>query len=231
MHNFLLVIFSLILSGEIVTLSLLKEPKQTEKVLSESTEVLPTTSLTPVPTLPPTLPPLVSPEPLEEAETVLEPSPTVRPRTHSPRPTATPTKSPSPTPVSTPTKSPSPIPSASSSPTPSPIASPTQSPSQSSIPTFTSQQINEFINKYAAQYSVSPDVLRHVAICESGFNPKASYLSYAGLFQYGPTTWVNVRNKMGEDSNINLRYHAEEAVKTAAYHYPSGPSLWPNCWP
>ncbi len=132
----------------------------------------------------------------------------------------------------TPTPSPSPVPTPTPKMTPKPIKAPTPTPTPISQPAFSSQQINGFVDRFAAQYSVSPDVLRYIALCESGFNPLAENLSYAGLFQFGPVTWKNIRSKMGEDTNIDLRLNAEEAVQTAAYAISvENKEIWPNCYP
>lgn len=140
-------------------------------------------------------------------QTVFIPSPTPSP-TVLPTPTLTPSPTIVPTPKPTPIKTPSPIPQ----------------------PRYTSQQINGFIDRFAGQYGVDPNVLRHMAICESGFNPNAYQSGYAGLFQFGSVTWKNLRIKIGEDPNPDLRYNAEEAVQTAAYAISQGKSaLWPNC--
>lgn len=142
----------------------------------------------------------------------------------SPEPEATATDTPSPAPVATP--------EATATPKPLPTRTPTPVPTFPPQPVFTSQQINEFINRFAAQYSVSPDVLRHVAVCESGFNASAQNLGYAGLYQFGSTTWKNLRKEFGEDPDPNLRLNAEEAVQTAAYAIGIGKGgLWPNCMP
>lgn len=131
---------------------------------------------------------------------------------------------PSPTPEITP--SPSPIPTPEITLPPKPTITPVPQ------PTYSSQQINDFITRFSAQYNVSPDILRYIALCESGFNPQASKLSYAGLYQFGPVTWKNVRKDMGEDTDINLRFNAEEAVQTAAYNlHINNAGIWPNCVP
>lgn len=129
-----------------------------------------------------------------------------------------------------PTSSPSPKPTVK----PTPKITPTPVPTQTSIPQllFTSQQVNELIDRFAGQYSVSPDVLRYIATCESGFNPLAVNGGYAGLFQFGPTTWANIRRQIGEDINPELRFNAEEAAQTAAYALSQGKTgIWPNCTP
>lgn len=134
--------------------------------------------------------------------------------TPSPKPTVKPTPKPTtkPTPKVTPTRVP----------TPTPIPQ----------PLFTSQQVNQFIDRFAGQYAVDPNVLRHIAVCESGFNPAAQNTVYAGLFQFNPTTWANIRKQIGEDVNPDLRFNAEEAVQTAAYALSQGKTgIWPNCMP
>lgn len=140
--------------------------------------------------------------------------------TQSPTPTGTPTESPSPTTKPTPKE------------TPSPTSTPTPATTPVPQPAFTSEQINGFIERFSAQYGVSPDILRHLALCESGFRYDAVNLSYYGLYQFGPTTWKNIRKEMGEDTNIDLRTNAEEAVQTAAYVlHVNKAYIWPNCTP
>lgn len=90
-----------------------------------------------------------------------------------------------PSPTEIPTPSPSPTPS----PTPKPTKKPTPKPSPQ--PQFSSEQVNGFVDRFAGQYGVDPNVLRHIAICESGFNPAAYNAGYAGLFQFGSVTWKN----------------------------------------
>lgn len=128
--------------------------------------------------------------------------------------------------------SPTPSPSDTPSPTPSPTPKPTVKPTPTPVPQpkFTSQQINEFIERFASQYTVDPNLIRHIALCESGFDPAASRLGYGGLFQFGPNTWKNIRRGMGEDIDTNLRFNAEEAVQTAAYVlHINNAGIWPNC--
>lgn len=118
--------------------------------------------------------------------------------------------------------------------TPSPTLTPTLTPTPTAIPQpdFTSEQINGFIERFAGQYRVDPNVLRALAICESGFRAKAVNGSYWGLFQYNANTWKNNRVPMGEDPDISLRFNAEEATQTAAYMLSLGKGYaWPNCNP
>ena len=146
----------------------------------------------------------------------------------SPIPSLVPTPTPlrqdfagqAPTPTLTPT--PTPIPTLKLTPTPTPLPQ----------PSFTSQEINGFIERFAAQYGVSPHVLRHIALCESGFNPQARKLNYAGLFQFTANTWKKYRQLMNEEINPDLRFNGEEAVQTAAYILSIDKAfVWPSCNP
>lgn len=88
------------------------------------------------------------------------------------------------------------------------------------------------INQYAGEKGVSADVIRHLAICESGFNPNAKNGIYAGMFQYDAPTWSSFRKIMGEDADPDLRYNAKEAVRTTVYLVSLNKLyLWPNCKP
>lgn len=124
--------------------------------------------------------------------------------------------------------------------TPTPTATPsaTLTPTRIKAPKFpipapaSSQEINGMIERFAVQYSVDPNVMRHLAICESGFNSSAVNGVYVGLFQFGPVTWKNLRKELGEDININLRFSTEESAQTAAYALSLGKrGIWPNCAP
>jgi len=137
----------------------------------------------------------------------------------------TPTLTPTPTPTSTPTPSPTPSPR----PTPTPTMTPTPTPLPQ--PTYNSEQINVFIERFAGQYGVDPNLLRHIAVCESNFNPAAINGPYAGLYQFSLITWKNNRQLMSEETNTDLRFNAEEAVQTAAFIISIGRgSIWPNCF-
>ena len=135
-----------------------------------------------------------------------------------PSPSTSPTPSQTPTPTTTkPTPTPTPTPTPSLVPTPTPISS---------------EQINALIERFAAQYVVDPNVLRHIAICESGFNPSAVNGSYVGLYQFGPITWATNRIPIGENPDPSLRFNAEESIQTAAYMLQTkGRGFWPNCQP
>lgn len=135
----------------------------------------------------------------------------------------------SPLPVNTP--EPTLTPSPTLKPTPTNIPTPTLTPTPTILP-VSSEQINGFIEQYARVYSVDPNRLRHIAICESGFNPAAVNGPYAGLYQFMSKTWSSNRAFLGEDPDPGLRLKAEEAVQTAAYLLSTkGSAFWPNCQP
>lgn len=145
--------------------------------------------------------------------------------------TATPTNmplTPTPTPTPTITATPSPSPMPTSSPTPTLSPTPTAVPQ----PKFSDEQIHALINRFAGQYGVDVNILRHLAVCESGFREYAANGPYAGLFQFAPITWQNIRKEIGESSDPDLRFNAEEAVQTAAYALSQGKiGIWPGCRP
>ncbi len=128
--------------------------------------------------------------------------------------------------IPTPTPTPEPEPTTTK---PKPVSTPTPAPIPSPAP---SMEINGYIDRFSAQYGVDPNVIRHVAICESGFNSSAVNYIYAGLFQFGSTTWRNIRLEMGENPDDLLRFSAQDSVQTAAYAISKGKGgMWPNCFP
>lgn len=134
------------------------------------------------------------------------------------------------------TRSPSPTPTLSPTPEPTvkPTVKPTIEPTPTSVPVpkYTSQQVSEFIERFAGQYGVDPNVLRAIAICETSFNPEAINGPYYGLYQFAPISWQNLRIQMGENPDTNFRLDAEEAAQTAAYAISKGKrGMWPTCNP
>jgi len=90
--------------------------------------------------------------------------------------------------------------------------------------------LSDLFTFYGDFYHLDQQVLRKISLCESGNNPKALNEPYAGLFQFQPTTWIATRNRMGKDPNSDLRFNAEEAIKTAAFKISNdGTSAWYNC--
>jgi soluble lytic murein transglycosylase-like protein len=125
------------------------------------------------------------------------------------------------------------------SPTPSP--KPTSTPKPTPLPTETIQdtpKINSqapenltlLIEKYANRYGVDKDMMIGIAKCESGFRENAVNGPYAGMYQFVSSTWVSNRRAMGEDPDPNLRFNAEESIKTAAFKMGrDGYGAWPVC--
>ena len=60
-----------------------------------------------------------------------------------------------------------------------------------------------------------------VAKCESGLNPNAKnkHSTASGVFQIIKGTWIGNRKAMGLDTDLSLRFNAEENIKTAKYIY------------
>ena len=143
---------------------------------------------------------------------------------------ATPTLFLTPALTSIPTLTPKPTIIPTSAPTfpPTPIPTPTLVPQ----PAYSAEEIHGFIERFSAQYGVDANIMRHIAVCESGFNPLAVNGPYAGLYQFGKTSWITNRIIMGEDSEPSLRYSGEEAAQTAAFMLSIGKGwVWPNCLP
>lgn len=124
-----------------------------------------------------------------------------------------------PSPISEPTPTPTPRP------TPKPIPTPTPLPTAA-----TAVQMDTWFTQYSGSQSVSIEMLRKIAVCESGYNQFAQNEIYGGLFQFSSSTWVSTRLQMNADSNPDLRFNAEEAIKTAAFRIATiGSAAWPNC--
>lgn len=94
------------------------------------------------------------------------------------------------------------------------------------------QDVEPFIQQYAGEYGLSADKLRAIGFCESGLRPEAlsSNGLYGGIFQFVSSTWVSNRNAMGLDPDPNLRFNAEENIRTAAFKMSrDGYGAWPVC--
>lgn len=121
--------------------------------------------------------------------------------------------------------------------TPTPTVTPTATPWPTSTPVPTNTPVplpqsnfESLFDQYSNQYGVSKDQLKKIATCESGINPSSNSGPYAGMFQFAEQTWTSTRSAMGLDTNPELRYSAEEAIKTAAYKISQGgASAWANC--
>jgi hypothetical protein len=124
---------------------------------------------------------------------------------------------------------PTPTPTLTPTPTPTPIPTPTPSPIPTPFP-VSSQQLDNWFTQYANHYSVDRSMLWQIAACETGLRTNAINWIYGGMFQFSPNTWKVNRSLMGADTNPDLRFNPEEAIKTAAFLLSTrGPSAWPNC--
>lgn len=134
-----------------------------------------------------------------------------------PSPTSTPTSTPSPTATPTPTRTPTPtlIPS----PSPTPFA-------------YTGTDLDNWFTQYSNEYGIDRNLLHNIAQCESGFNA-SSYnkkYGYSGMYQFSESSWKSARMRMGVDTNLDLRFNPQEAIRTAAFKLSrDGAGAWPNC--
>lgn len=112
---------------------------------------------------------------------------------------------------------------------------PTATPKPTLTPTVTPKplifsDLDQLMERHARNNSISFELLKKIARCESGFNSNARNGDYAGLYQFSTGSWQTARKLMNENPDPNLRFNAEEAVKTAAFKIASGGiGIWPNC--
>lgn len=155
----------------------------------------------------------------------------IEPEYRSPLPSGNPTPWPTFTPTPTNTPTPTPTPTNTPTPTPTPTATPTPTPTIH-IPVPAPAEIDGYFKKYAAEYGIEEAKLRGIAVCESGYNVRSHNTThdYAGMYQFHPNTWISTRNQMGADPNLDLRFNAEESIRTAAFKISrGGERAWPNC--
>lgn len=97
--------------------------------------------------------------------------------------------------------------------------------------TKTPEDVSNLIDRYADEFHANPSIMKSIARCESGFRPEAVNGNFGGMFQFLPSTWSSNRKAMGLDPNPELRFNAEEAVKTAAFKMGrDGYGAWPACY-
>lgn len=110
-------------------------------------------------------------------------------------------------------------------PTPKPTYTPTPSPK-----ILSTSNIEEFFIRYANQYSISRDLLKKIAVCESRLNARATNGIYGGMFQFSSNSWITMRRMMNLPDHPDLRFDPEEAIKTASFKLSiGGVGAWPNC--
>jgi hypothetical protein len=92
------------------------------------------------------------------------------------------------------------------------------------------EQLDEWFSKYSKEYSVDRQRLWNIAVCESELRPDAKNGDYGGMYQFSNNTWRSTRTRMNLPTDPSLRFHPEEAIKTAAFLLSTrGHSPWPNC--
>lgn len=137
------------------------------------------------------------------------------------------------TPTSSPTLTPTKklIPTISAISTPSPVLTKTPIPTaQPTHAAYTPNQLDAWFTQYSDTYKVDRYMLWKIAVCESGLNANARNGDYVGMYQFATRTWQSTRNHMRLDDNPDIRYVAEEAIKTAAFKIStSGTGAWANC--
>lgn len=134
------------------------------------------------------------------------------------------TPTPTNTPVPTNTPSPTPLPTL----TPTPVV-PTNTPIPTLVP-YSSEQLENWFTTYGQMYGIDREILKKIAWCESHYNSGSNSGPYGGMFQFTVGAWKGARNRMGQDENPDLRFHAEESIKTAAFKISrDGTVAWANC--
>lgn len=133
------------------------------------------------------------------------------------------------TPSLVPTNTPHVIPTLVPTPTIIPTKIPTDTPEP---PRYSSEEIYMYMDQLSLENGLNPHVIRHIAVCESGFRQDAVNGPNSGLFQFTSSTWQTYRNQMRENSDPDLRLDAMESIKTAIYMISiGGTGHWPNCIP
>ena len=103
-----------------------------------------------------------------------------------------------------------------------------------SQPQYTEEELDAMMKRFEGQFALEKDVLKNIAKCVSDYNPNLFDDSRIGLFQFQEPTWIELREKLGEETDPNLRFFAEEATQTAGYVLandldPDG--IWGDCAP
>lgn len=90
--------------------------------------------------------------------------------------------------------------------------------------------LDHWFSTYSQAFGIDENLLKHIAKCESGYNAGSISGPYGGMYQYLASTWSSTRNAMSLDPNPDLRFNAEEAIKTTAWKISvGGIQAWPHC--
>jgi hypothetical protein len=120
------------------------------------------------------------------------------------------------------------------SPSPKPTLKPEATPALTKAPVAVVpvSDYEPLFEQWSAHFGVDINLLKHIARCESRFNPAAVGGIYGGMYQFSSSTWQSTRAAMDHETDPNLRFDANEAIKTAAFKIASGgQSAWKNCLP
>jgi len=80
------------------------------------------------------------------------------------------------------------------------------------------QAVAHALAYYSDTYEVDYNSILKIARCESGFIPTITGPTEdGGILQFIPGTWIETRQRMGLDTDLELRYDLEENVKTGAW--------------
>jgi len=97
-------------------------------------------------------------------------------------------------------------------------------------PPITPVELESLFDKYCGEYGLNKEMMKKIANCESHFNSQAVNGPYMGMYQFLASTWQSNRRAMGLDPDPNLRFNAEESIKTTAYKISrDGAGAWPVC--
>lgn len=88
------------------------------------------------------------------------------------------------------------------------------------------------INYYAQEYKINADELRCILKNESGFRKAATNgtSSASGMGQFINSTWISWRKEMGENPDLNLRFDADEMIKTTSFGLSKGRQSHWEAW-
>lgn len=87
-----------------------------------------------------------------------------------------------------------------------------------SVVILSREQIEDYIDQYAAQYQVSASLMRAIIKCESGYNQlaKNARSSAAGFAQFLDGTWRSAMKALGYDTAIT-QYDGAKNIQALAY--------------
>lgn len=99
------------------------------------------------------------------------------------------------------------------------------------VPTF-EPSTEGLITFYADKYKTNREELKCVLKNESGLRKAATNgtSSASGMGQFIKSTWISWRTEMHEDPDLNLRFDADEMIKTTAFGLSKGRQTHWEAW-